>query len=341
MALKTGEMINEKTGKRVFWGGIAFSILFTLLIGIAGQRLADIPLLPDQGLTWYFWKLPSPTFWSQVTAWGGYLLHQGFLWGLIYYGQKNIQHYAKGLHSINIIALAGNALFIGLHFLQTQFWYDGLAQNVPLESSEASVILLLVIVLIMENQRRGLFFGKKIPLGAAMMGFFRRNHGYIFAWAITYTFWFHPMVNTPGHLVGFFYIFLLLLQSSLFYTRYHLNRWWTMLLEFLVLAHGAMVVAMIRGTGVWAFILGFMGVFLLTQMHGLRLSIRMKWLMAGVYALTLLIAFSSRGSLVGRDIIFIPVIEYGLVLVIAILAGSGLWVIRSIKSLAQKTRTRQ
>ena len=181
MAVRSGMAANESMGKRVFWGGIAFSILFTLLIWVTGQRLANIPLLPDQGLTWYLWKLPSPTFWSQFTAWAGYLLHQLFLWGLIYYGQKNIHTYAKGLHSLNVVALAGNALFAGLHLLQTQLWYDGLAQNVPLQSSEAAVVLLLVVVLIMENQRRGLVFGKKVPLGTAMIDFFRRNHGYIFS----------------------------------------------------------------------------------------------------------------------------------------------------------------
>ena len=52
----------------------------------------------------------------------------------------------------------------------------------------------------------------------------RKYHGYVFAWATVYTFWYHPMENTAGHLIGFFYMFLLLLQGSLFLTRIHINK---------------------------------------------------------------------------------------------------------------------
>jgi len=51
-------------------------------------------------------------------------------------------------------------------------------------------------------------------------------HGYFFAWATIYTFWYHPMVSTSGHLIGFLYMFMLLLQGSLFFTRIHINKWW-------------------------------------------------------------------------------------------------------------------
>ncbi len=43
------------------------------------------------------------------------------------------------------------------------------------------------------------------------------------------------MEPTNGHLIGFFYMFLLMLQGSLFFTRIHVNRWWTLIQEFLVL----------------------------------------------------------------------------------------------------------
>ncbi len=319
------------TTQRLFWSGLLFSLLFTVVIGIAGQRLANVVLLPDQGATWYFWKLPAPTVWSRVTAWGGYFLHQLFMWGTIYYAHKHVKQYATGLHSINIIALIGNALFVVLHFVQTQLWYDGLAQDVPLQSAESSVILLLVIVLLMENRRRGLFLGKRAPIRTEIVDFLRHYHGYIFAWAIAYTFWFHPMVNTPSHLVGFFYIFLLLFQGSLFYTRLHLNRWWTVALEMLVLVHGALVVYMLRGTGVWAFILGFLGLFLITQMHGLELPRWGRWGIPGIYLSAVGIAFIGRGTLVIRDMLLIPLLEYGLVLIVALIVGAGLWIYAKVR----------
>jgi hypothetical protein len=48
--------------------------------------------------SWYYWKLPAPTFWSHATAWGGYILHQVTLWGLIYWAQKQKLKYSDGLH---------------------------------------------------------------------------------------------------------------------------------------------------------------------------------------------------------------------------------------------------
>jgi hypothetical protein len=110
------------------WLGILFSLLFTALIAWAGQFLDRSTFLPDQGASWYFWKLPNPTFWSRATAWGGYLLHQLTLWGLLFYAQSQRTRFTSGLHKINIIALAANAFFLLLHFAQTHLWYDGLAQ---------------------------------------------------------------------------------------------------------------------------------------------------------------------------------------------------------------------
>ena len=77
----------------------------------------------------------------------------------------------------------------------------------------------------MENRRRGLFLGKKVPISQQMMSFARKYHGYYFAWATIYTFWYHPMEIPPGTW-WFLYMFLLLLQGSLFLTRIHINRYW-------------------------------------------------------------------------------------------------------------------
>ena len=41
-----------------------------------------------------------------------------------------------------------------LHMVQPQVFFDGLAQDVSIYSSQGSVILLLVVVLLMENRRR-------------------------------------------------------------------------------------------------------------------------------------------------------------------------------------------
>jgi hypothetical protein len=330
--------IRTSSGQRqdiqALWIGILFSLLFTGLIWLISGRLDRIELLPDTGPSWYYWKLPDPTFWTRFTAWGFYLAHQVVIWGLIYMAQKRKTKYTTGLHKLNWWALGANGFFIVLHLLQTHLWYDGLAQDVSIWSSQVSVIILLVWVLLMENKRRGLFFGKKVPISNEINRFARQYHGYFFAWATIYTFWYHPMVATPGHLFGFAYMFLLLLQGSLFFTRIHLNKWWMFVQEFTVLAHGTMV-AVLQGNNLWPmFAFGFGGVFIITQMHGLGLSRRVRWLLVGVYVGLVLWVYNGRWAAL-NEIIRIPLIEYLSVLVLAGLFWLGLWIARKVKTRRQ------
>ncbi len=322
----TSALDNPRVAQIALWGGILFSALFVALIWWAGKRLDAVQLLPDQGVAWYYWKLPEPTFWTRLTSWGFYALHQVTLWGLIYYAQTRVKKYTTGLHPVNLWALAANAFFLVLHFVQTHIWYDGIAQDVSIFSSQGSVILMLVAILLMENQRRGLFWGKKVPLGKRVMSFVRKYHGYVFAWATVYTFWYHPMVNTTGHLIGFFYMFLLLLQGSLFLTRIHTNKYWMVVQEVTVAIHGTLV-AVMQGNGIWPmFAFGFAGIFILTQMHGLGWRAWVRWLVAGLYVAAALVIYSSRGWVQLNEIVRIPVIEYVLVFVLAGLVALGIWI---------------
>ena len=326
MDTKTSALENPRAAKLALWGGIAFSIAFTALIWWAGQRLESLKLLPDQGVAWYYWKLPEPTFWTRLTSWGFYALHQITLWVLIFYAQTRVKKYSKGLHPVNLWALGANAFFILLHFVQTHIWYDGIAQDVSIFSSQGSVILMLVAILLMETPRRGLFWGKKVPLGKRVMSFVRKYHGYVFAWATVYTFWYHPMVNTSGHLIGFFYMFLLLLQGSLFLTRIHVNKYWMVVQEATVAIHGTLV-AVMQGNGIWPmFAFGFAGIFILTQMHGLGLKPWLKWTFTGLYIAGAVLVYSSRGLVQLNEIVRIPLIEYLLVFVLAGLVALGIWI---------------
>jgi hypothetical protein len=323
---------NPRVSKIAFWGGIAFSFAFTALIWLLGERLNAIPLLPDQGALWYYWKLPEPTFWTRLSVWGLYALHQVIFWYLIYYAQTRVKKYTQGIHPVNLWALGLNALFLFLHLLQSHIWYDGLAQDTPVWSSQGSVILMLCAILIMENQRRGMFFGKKAPLSSRIMSFVRHYHGYLFSWATVYTFWFHPMVNAPGHLVGFLYMFLLLLQGSLFLTRMHVNKWWNLVQEVMVLFHGTLV-AVFQGNGIWPmFAFGFAGMFVISQMHGLGWSRMTRWAIGIGYMLAALLVYNGRGWVQLNEIIRIPVIEYLVVFIMAGLIGLGIWIADRFKT---------
>ena len=316
--------------------GIFGSLAFVILIWFLGPKLDSIQLAPDQGASWYFWKLPNPTFWTRATAWGFYLLHQFSFWGLIYYAQTRVKKYDTKLHLVNYAALAVNAFFILLRVLQTHLWYDGLAQDVSIWSSQGSVIILLVWVLLMENQRRGMFFGKPVPIKKELVRFARKYHGYFFAWATVYTFWYHPTIATSGHLIGFLYMFLLLLQGSLFFTRIHINRWWMIFQEVAVLVHGTLV-AVMQGNGMWPmFAFGFGGVFIVTQMHGLKLPKWLRWTFLGVYIALALLVYGRRDITMIHQVTWIPIIDYLIVFLLAGVLSLIMWLIKKFSRQAAK-----
>jgi len=263
-----------------------------------------------------------------------YLAHQITVWVLIVRLKNDDRPDTGRIGKYNLLLLIANAVFIVLHLVQTTLFYDALAQFTPVMSSQGSVIVMLVMMLILLNSRRGLFFGKKVylpPLGVAAT---QKIHGFYISWAVVFTFWFHPMESTLGHLLGFFYLFLLMGQMSLARTSWHTKIGWLTFLEVFVAFHGA-VVAIISGNGMWPmFFFGFMMMFIVTQLFGLIKS----WLaVAGVfatYATLVLITYSGAlsgfltGTSVGwtdiHQITWIPIILYGLVFVLAwLFAGIG------------------
>jgi hypothetical protein len=317
---------NPINANRALWFAIACSFAFVGLIWLTGELWLEPPPFAERQrgaimpMMWYPWQLAEPTFWTRASAWIGYGLHQVIIWYLIWRAQTGDYKYSSNLHWFNIAALVTNAVFISLHLVQTQIWYDGLAQDVPEFTSQASVVLMLVGILIIENQRRGMFFGAKLPIAKSATRTIRKYHGYYFAWAILYTFWYHPMDITGGHLFGFLYMFLLMLQGSLFFTRVHVNPRWTIVLEASVVAHGVMVAILAHQE--WPrFFAGFLGMFVITQMHGLGLSKTTRWVLGLLYiGAVALIYAGGKGILYSYEATLIPLVEFILVVIVSALA---------------------
>lgn len=301
-----------------FWIACSVAFLGTWSILLLEPILSRIEHLPDTGAAWYYWKLPEQTTMGQLTAWGFYALQQIFFWGLIWWGQKHRDalRNRNSLHPLNVVGLFGMLGFGALHYLQTAVWYDGLAQDTSVFSSQLSVIFLLIMVLIIEAPRRGLVFGYGGGwLKSARDGLIR-THGYYFAWAVTYTYWFHPMETTWGHLLGFFYTFLLMIQGALAFTKMHTNRWWTLTLEVSVLIHGV-TVALVAGQAFWPmFFFGFAAIFIVTQMHGLGWSRLVRGLILFAFVGGVVAVYSERGWANLNEIARIPVIDYLLVVIV-------------------------
>ena len=319
---------------------VASSIAFVGLIWLLGpnlQHFIDI-LLPDQGASWYFWKLPLRNSTTMLIVWGLYLVHQIGAWGGIYWAQRNLSGNLtnSNLTRYNVFMLAWNFVFMALHLVETQLLFDGLAQDVPIWTSQGSVILMLVFILIIENRRRGFILGKRldVPLTTRVMGFFRRIHMYIIAWALVYTFWFHPMAVDPQLLSGFVYMFFLFTQMSLAWTWIHLDTRWIIFLETYVAIH-ALIVAVYNtvqhgSSNMWPmFFGGFAFMFVFTYQYGLKLSRRVNLSIIGAYVIFLFWVYMPAPFGYGRgleylmrmEFLWIPIILY----LLAILFGGAVY----------------
>jgi hypothetical protein len=279
------------------------------------------PLNPDTGPEDYYWKLNARDALTMIITWTFYGAHQLSVWIVIIWAHKN--YHGKKLDSkklltytwIMALILVGFTL---LHLLQTQLWYDGLAQDVPIFTSQGSVIIMLSILLVMQNPKRGIFFGIK---GGKLMrpevsSTFMKSHQLIFSWALVYTFWFHPMDSSPALLSGFFFMALLFIQMVLAYTRLHLNKWWVLIVESYVAIH-ATIVAIAQWVDfgstppMWAmFLLGFLAMLIFTYIHGLGLPNWLRWSIVLAYFVFMIFIYVPLPFGFGRDIAYILRLEF-------------------------------
>lgn len=323
---------------------IAASAAIAAFIPVFDTYLLQAPsLLPDAGASWYYWKLPpnQVTAITRASAWIPYVVHQLLLWYFIFRLRASGKRWDGTLNRWNWAMLGLTAFMAVAHFVQTAATYDGLAQDVSVWSSQYSVIVMLVLILMMRNADRGVFFGHKVKLPRSALGTVRHWHGYYIAWATTYTFWFHPMVNEWAHVVGFFYMFLLFGEIALARTSVHQNKYWTTALEVMVLIHGSTVAFYTQGSTIWTmFFTGFLTIFTVTQLYGLGLSKMAIRVASGAYlALTLyLYTFYPSGSFSAErlanihQITWIPTVEYALIFVFA----AALWAVSLVPPLKRK-----
>jgi hypothetical protein len=123
------------------------------------------------------------------------------------------------------------------------------------------------------------------------------------------------------------YMFLLMLQGSLFLTRAHVNRKWTVVLEVTFAFHGAMV-AYLAAQGWQMFLMGGLAMFIITQMHGLGLSRGTRWLIGSGYVAGLGLLYAGRGWQYLPEVAGIPLTLLSGVLVLSLLVIGGHRVLR-------------
>ena len=295
--------------------GVLVSIVLTVVIALTATNLSGFQIVGQTEIPFYYpWQLAEPSAIARLTAWAGYLIHNLLAWVIIYFAQREKPWFRNHLRWFNWAMIGTHLVFVILHIVQTQLFYDGLAQDVPEVTAQGSVALMLIIIILFETPRRGLIFGNKFRFRQGFIQIARKYHGYFFAWATIYTFWYHPTEGTWGHLMGFLYMFMLFVQSALIFNRSHLNRWWTFTLEVFVVIHGT-VVAVLQGNGLWPmFAFGFGAMVVLTQMYGLGLNTWTKRGLAVGFILMVLAYYALFGNISGlNEVIRIPVIDYAVI----------------------------
>lgn len=315
------------TDRRAVDWSIIFTVVVCLSILLLGTWLLQFEVAEEPpGATEFFyeWQLANPTFWSRATAWLGFGLHMLLIWFTTWWAQERTDRkYLGRLRVVNVVALAINAVFVLLHFGQTAIFYDGIAQDLPGWTAQSTVIMMLFVIMMMENRRRGMFFGKKLNFREEFYHWLKRYHGYAFSFAVIYTFWFHPMIPTWGHIVGFMQVMLVMVQGSMIFTKMHVNRKWIFLNEILVLPHAALIAINQGGGIVFMFLWGFGTIFIVTQMHGLGLKTWVKNLFYAGFTISLFLTYAFiREPFEISEIIRIPMIDY-----ILIFLTYGVWLL--------------
>jgi hypothetical protein len=325
-----------KKDQIALFGSIAFAVAMIAAITYFGSRYVHPAFLPDQGASWYYWKLPTVEFWPRFTGWLFFVLHLATAWTIAYKAKNEKKAFDNNLNKYNYLMMGTNVFFIILHLIQTSIWYDSLAQDTPVWLSQFSVIGMLVLILIMVNGRRGLFFGKKIPIPAEVTQFVTKWHSSYILLSLIFTFWYHPMEASIGHLAGFFYMFLLFAQSGLMFTKMHFNKYWIFTLEFAVLVHGT-IVAIMQGNGMWpmfAFGFGFIAVvthiYILNLPKWANIALQMAYVGAVITVYSGALGYFRPISKI-YEISFIPVTEYLVVFILVGLIWGGFAIVKKFR----------
>ena len=92
--------------------------------------------------------------------------------------------------------------------------------------------------------------------------------------------------------------------------------------------------------GLWGmFLFGFLSLFIITQMHGLGLSKRMKWMFVLSYIIAAVFIYQNYllGSM-WAEIPRIPAVEYGLVFIFSLLIWAFVWFSTTFLSKVKKQK---
>ncbi len=315
-----------KKENKIFMWAIFIVLLISLLPIVLDPIVSDQPLALKNGPFDYFWQLKERSSSIMIMVWFWFLVH--FFGNALLFQLRRADNNLKKMQfsQYNIYLLLFNGSLILIHILHSVIFYDMFAQDFPSYTSQISVIIMLVILLLIQNSKRGFIFGIKLQNQKAL-NLLYKIHGPIFLLALTYTLWFHSFINTIGHIVGFFYMYLLFIQVSYTGTKIHYNGKWVAFLEAFVLFHGTSVAIFNQNSSLWSmFFFGFLFMFIASQMYSFTKNKTLIVTISIMYLILTITYYFSTSIININEIIRIPVIEYGLALIIYFILCSYLYI---------------
>jgi len=91
------------TTSLLFLIAVFVSIFLTLGIWFLDPLLNRFSHIPDQGPSWYYWKLTPQQFQGKITALTGYILHQLFAWLCVAAFKKRRASGAAAFHALILL----------------------------------------------------------------------------------------------------------------------------------------------------------------------------------------------------------------------------------------------
>ena len=170
-------------------------------------------------------------------SWYLYICHQVLHWAMTFYAKTRLEssHRLKPFH----YWMAGmNLIFVLLHLARTRFTGRHRSEGHPHQNFGLIGWSLSYYFLLAKSNKRGIVFGYSIPFTQGVLELFEEGLCYYFSWAVLFSFWNIPSPEGTFSLsLKLTFEIIFILHSCLIQSHTHENKYWTALLELMVIIY--------------------------------------------------------------------------------------------------------
>ena len=280
-------------------------------------------------------------------SWYLYIYHQVLHWAMTFYAKTRLEssHRLKPFH----YWMAGmNLIFVLLHCLaQTRFTGRQRSEGHPHQNFGLIGWSLSYYFLLAKSNKRGIVFGYSIPFTRGVLELFEEGLCYYFSWAVLFNFWNIPSPEGTFSLsLKLTFEIIFILHSCLIQSHIHENKYWTALLELMVIIYFYPLLDRDRYADTFLPSLYlFAVVFVITQIHELctRLVVKAAIMIATVPLILVLYNYIDTTGLdtyyryaqqdINEGRCVFPLMYYVILFLILILITCAFWLFRLIARL--------